>query len=68
MLQLKLTIDAKRLLHKDDKVFIIGDFNLEHWDQLLHHPKVLKTYFSYKRFKFYGVWGAKKKFFNRFYE
>ena len=68
MFQLRLTINAKTINHKKDKVFIIGDFNLEPWDKLLHHNRTIKSYFSTKRFQFYSTRGGKNKFFNPFYE
>lgn len=68
MTNLRLCVESKLVLHEDDKVFIVGDFNLDPWDPLLHHKDTFKSYFSNKRHTFYSAWGGRKKFFNPFYE
>ena len=68
LFKLKLCIDSKRLLHKHDKFFIYGDFNLEPWDPLLRHKRTVKSYFYKKEHSFYNSSNAKNLYFNPFLE
>jgi hypothetical protein len=68
LFSLKLCIDSKRLIFRNDKFLIIGDFNLEPWDPLLRHKRTVKSYFYQKEHTFFNNANKKDIYFNPFLE
>jgi len=58
-------LKAKQLLFPDNKILIMGDFNIEPWENdLLSYEKYIYSHFYLKRFDFFKKYRLNKVFYN----